>query len=126
MSPRRMRLALLLTVASTAIALFAGGQAAHADVARVGIAKSAPVKIADNPADGAVAQAVELDRREGEAPARTLVHRLVLVAIVASLVVITLAARRREVQAAGSRSPSDASWSAHAERAPPPLLASIV
>jgi hypothetical protein len=130
MSPRGTRFALLLTVTLTAIALFAGGQAAQQDIARVDFARagiaSGPFKIGDNPADGVVAQAVELDRRESDTPARTLVHRLVLVAIVASLVVITLAARRREKQALGARSPATASWSMHAGRAPPQLLPSIV
>ena len=92
---RLTRFASLLAVALAAVTLFAGGRVASIDAPSRSIARRGPLEISTAPASGSVAQAVEQERHDAETPERPLSLRLLLLAVVTSLVPLASFARAR-------------------------------
>ena len=122
---RLTRFASLLAVALAAVTLFAGGRVASVDAPSRSIARRGPLEISTAPASGRVAQAVEQERHDAETPERPLSLRLLLLAVVTSVVPLASFASAR-VGSRRAASPRQApSWLSRSGRSPPTLVTAI-
>jgi hypothetical protein len=119
MTPPRSRLALLLVVAVTALALYAAGEAATDGGARHRHAN--PAFAVQSPrVDGLAVLPGGVDRREPGSE-RSSKRRVMLLAFVVAVVVLPGSSRRRAVVVAPSARLPKSWWSPPSARAPPSL-----
>jgi hypothetical protein len=119
MTPRRSRLALLLVVAVTALALSAAGEAASDRAASRRHGNEA-FAVQTPRADELAVLPGGVDRREPGSD-RSSKRRVALLALAIALVVLPLSSGRRAVVSARSVRLLASSWSPESARAPPTL-----
>ena len=126
MSLRRTRFSLLVVAALAAMALsataeFAGGGSSQTDGnGEASFAARAPR------AEGLTTRLTGDERRDLSKAERPLKHRLVFVAMLATLSCVACSAWRSAVLHGGHRRPAISLWSPHAGRSPPTSSFSIV
>jgi hypothetical protein len=119
---RRTRCALLLALGLLAITLAASRDIAAGEGSQA--RWNAPITVGGTSLAGTATQAVDQDRRDSEAPPRTLSPRLILLAVVAALAVVCVG-RRGFALVHVVLEPQSSFASPHRGRSPPLPVASI-